>query len=142
MTWVRLTATAACAPWLLLCASCGPQPSAVHPVTGRVLVRDWPAEGAQVVFHPADSDDPLVPRPHGQVRADGTYTLTTYKPDDGAPVGEYDVAIVWTDPKAPVNTETGEVPNRLPAHFSNPRTSNLRRRIEEGPNRIDFVLTP
>jgi N-methylhydantoinase B/oxoprolinase/acetone carboxylase alpha subunit len=84
---------------LLLClalAGCGAKDSrlAVHPVRGKVMLGPTPAAGAMVVFHPLDKkDDRAVPR--GKVDKDGTFKLSTYDADDGAPVGKYKVTIDW-----------------------------------------------
>lgn len=77
-------------------ASCGQKNEriAVHPVTGKVTFNNQPAAGAMVVFHPLDKkDDRAVPR--GKVEKDGTFKLSTYDADDGAPSGKYKVTIDW-----------------------------------------------
>ena len=100
------------------------------------------AAGALVVFHPAGSADPRAVTPTGKVQEDGSFTLTTAKPGDGAPAGEYDVAIVWQPPGAKPN-EAGEVPSLLPARYGDPKTSKLRVKVEKGPNNLPpFKLTP
>mgnify|MGYP002383080171 CR=1 FL=1 len=83
----------------ILFAGCSDNSRApTFPVTGKVMYRKTTVPtGAQVVFHPLD---PLVEKkiggkPRGIVKEDGTYTLTMYSPDDGAPEGEYGVTIDW-----------------------------------------------
>jgi len=76
----------------LVSASCTASVSRkpTFPTTGKVALPDGkPAEHAMVVFHPVGESDAAVPKPHGKVAADGSYKLTTYATDDGAPVGEY-----------------------------------------------------
>src|SRR5688572_4246517 len=68
----------------------------VHPVRGEVYHGGKAAAGAFVVFvpamEPADTPDP---RPRGHVNEDGSFTLSTYGVNDGAPAGEYLVTITW-----------------------------------------------
>jgi hypothetical protein len=53
------------------------------------------------------------------------------------------VAIVWTGEDARPDPDTGEVPNRLPARYADPRASRLRAKVEKGPNNLPaFQLTP
>ncbi|HXG10946.1 MAG TPA: hypothetical protein VNK04_14395 [Gemmataceae bacterium] len=127
---------------LLPLAACGPNRPPVYPVSGQVFYGGKPTPGALVVFHPAGTEDPLAPRPSGQVQEDGSFTLTTYEPGDGAPEGEYDVAIVWIPENAQPNPKTAEVPNRLPPRYAAPQTSGLRVKVEKQTNHLPpFQLT-
>lgn len=75
------------------------------------------------------------------MREDGSFSLTTYPPKEGAPEGEYRVVIIWTDPDARPDRQTGEVTNRLPARYADPQTSGLRATVAKGPdNRPVFRL--
>lgn len=53
--------------------------------------------GALVVFHPKDPkiEKEIGGKPFGKVEDDGTFVLTTYALNDGAPEGEYGVTIDW-----------------------------------------------
>jgi hypothetical protein len=65
----------------------------VYPVEGVVMFQGKPAVGARVTFIPIDkSKDRYFPT--GKVGEDGSFKLTTYEPDDGAPVGKYQVTVV------------------------------------------------
>jgi hypothetical protein len=126
----------------LLVSSCGGQKRApVYPVKGEVSVMGKPATGALVVFHPVGNEAPQALRPSGYVREDGSFSLTTYTPDDGAPEGDYRVVVSWTDPTARPDPATGEVPNKLPSRYANPTTSGLSAKVEPGSdNRAVFRL--
>jgi hypothetical protein len=94
----------------------------VYPVTGKVVFEGRPAAGAVVQFHPQDKSDksPLVPV--GQAGADGSFRLTTYVHEDGAPAGRYAVTVFWGVPsKGGDNFDRVLVPGR----YLNPATSGL-----------------
>jgi hypothetical protein len=99
--------------------------------------------GAMVVFHPVGKELANAPRPSGQVGPDGYFSLSTFRPNDGAPEGEYQVAIVWVPTDAKPNPTTEEMPNRLPPRYSDPRTSNLHAKVGKGNNELPaFELSP
>jgi hypothetical protein len=130
----RWTLTSVAVLAALLAGSCGTKLK-LHPVRGQVFVAGKPAHGAIVVFHPLDTSSPDAPKPSGRVGADGSFTLSTFSPGDGAPAGEYGVAIAWLD-DAPPHPVTGEVPAKLSPRYSQPSTSRLVVRVAEGVNEV------
>lgn len=72
---------------------------AVVPVTGRLMFQGRPAAGALVVLHPTDAGfergDWTAGFPRGRVAEDGSFRLTTYEQDDGAPRGKYVLVVSW-----------------------------------------------
>jgi hypothetical protein len=120
----------------LLCSSCGPKRPRLYPVRGQVFFGEKPAEGAVVVFHPVPDPGPQAPRPSGRVGADGSFTLGTHAPGDGAPAGDYGVAITWFAAGATSGPRPQALPNRLPARYADPHTSKLRAQAREGPNEL------
>jgi hypothetical protein len=69
--------------------------SGIAPVRGVVTLEGAPVAGATVLFMP---DGPGGGRPaSGFTASDGTFRLTTYKPDDGALPGDYRVLIQKTE---------------------------------------------
>lgn len=76
-------------------AGCGGSGGRVHPVSGRVNYKGKPAGGALVYFHMKGKTNPSQPMPYGKTESDGTFRLTTFNPNDGAPEGDYDVSIYW-----------------------------------------------
>jgi hypothetical protein len=105
---------------LLLLTSCSGRKT-VYPVTGKVLFDGKPAQGAVVHFHPKDKSGKLIV-PVGQVGADGSFRLTSYKQDDGAPAGDYTVTVFWGVP-----SKGGDDFDRIlvPARYISPETSGL-----------------
>lgn len=115
-----------------------------HPVTGRLTVNGVPAAGAIVRLYPetpqAGAKHPLLPS--GRVDQQGTYQLTTYENDDGAPVGDYTVAIEWPDPdwRPPGGGIPPPPPDRLQARFSDPEQSAIEVSVTEGENRLEPIV--
>ena len=124
---------------LLGTSGCERGAAAVGSVRGKVLFNGQPAEGATVVFHPAGSSEPGTLKPSGTVGADGTFTLTTFPHGDGAPAGEYAVAVTWLPPDA---RGMDNPKNKLPARYADPAQSGLKATVAAGPNELKpFELT-
>jgi hypothetical protein len=108
----------------------------VYPVRGKVLFRGAAPAGARVQFHPLDDADPLAPRPGGWVEQDGSFQLSTYLSNDGAPAGRYAVTITWPSPEKQVDGENVG-PDRLKGKYGDPKTTPLRAQVEAKPNEIE-----
>jgi len=83
---------------LIALAGCGGGKPPTQPVTGKVMFKKkTPAAGALVVFHPTDYavEKQLGGKPFATVKDDGTFSMTSFEADDGAPEGEYGVTIQW-----------------------------------------------
>jgi hypothetical protein len=66
------------------------------------------------------------------VGADGSFSLSTYDKDDGAPAGEYAVTIEWQ--KLVTKGQEAEVgPNVLPDRYGKPQTSPLKATVTDAP---------
>jgi hypothetical protein len=73
-------------------AGCGKETS---PVRGVVTLEGTPVAGATVLFMPDGQDEG---RPAtGFTSSDGTFRLTTFRPDDGAVAGKYRVLVQKTE---------------------------------------------
>jgi hypothetical protein len=107
---------------------------AVYPVHGRVLYEGQPLAQAFVVLHPL-SDAAGPERPMAYSDSDGSFALTTYTTQDGAPAGDYAVTVEWRQPSR--GDEDGPNPNVLAARYARPQTSGLRVRIDAGANELD-----
>ncbi len=107
----------------------------VHPVRGQVFVQGKPAVGAFVLFVPVNEPaEPKDPRPRATVEADGSFVVSTYGANDGAPAGEYVVTITWPGGTTPDGKEEPE--DKLLGRYSNPVKSKLSATVKEGPNEI------
>src|SRR5262245_35812972 len=99
--WIRARTIGALLTALLFTVGCeSPRYTAVplFPGKGAVMNEGAPAVGAVVRL---DSDPPrpddLIPV--GRVGEDGSFRLTTYENEDGAPPGKYRVTIRWPEPR-------------------------------------------
>jgi hypothetical protein len=128
-----LLATAAVLP-----ASCSRRTDRqpVFAVTGKLMDGDKPAEKAVMFFHPLNDPGAAVLRPVGRVAADGSFRVSTYMANDGAPAGDYAVTVVW--PKIPEGASADETegPDQLEGRCSNPKTSPWHVRVAETANNV------
>jgi hypothetical protein len=119
------------------CAANGRKP--VYPVRGRVLVEGKPATQAMVTFHPVGEGGPEAVHPVGHVDEQGYFTLTSYVTGDGAPEGEYRVAVVWylaTRTRNPAEGDDYQTQNYLPERYGRAETSLLTARVARGANEL------
>ncbi len=120
---------------LSACIGCGDGKAPTFDVSGKVLVKGQPAQGAFLVFHPKEPGEKEVPRPYATTNAEGEFKLTTYESEDGAPAGGYRVSIVWRP--VPKSTIESEKPDRLQGKYSNPATSGIEVTIPKEPTKLD-----
>ncbi|HMP61180.1 MAG TPA: metallophosphoesterase, partial [Gemmatales bacterium] len=110
------------------------------PARGRVLYRGQPIADARVALM---DTDPRTGRPRqvadGLTDAEGRFTFSTYTADDGAPVGEYKIAI--SARSAPMEFNNRHRPNRLPSRYADVNRSGLTAVIKDGDNDLLFTLT-
>ncbi len=112
---------------------------AVYPTEGVVFFQGKPAANARVTLIPVEkSRDRFFPT--GKTGPDGSFKLTTYEPDDGAPAAKYRVTIVRGQMEAEEFAELSKKmsPKEMQAlarkraredplydRFANPRNSGL-----------------
>jgi hypothetical protein len=115
----------------------GPEaPEAVQAVKGQVIYRGQPAVGAIVVFHKVGAD-PNTGQPSGKVLDDGTFTLTSYRPGDGAAEGEYRVTVSWRQVIGGSLSDPDYGPEKLPEKYQSPETSGLTVTVVTGSNDLE-----
>ena len=134
---------------VLLC-SCGPDLPKTMPVSGTIVYRGKPVEGAEVAFMREGA------RPgSGKTDALGQFKLTTYySPDyealDGVIPGDCVVKVTKTESLAKPGESFGDFMARnghrapkalIPICYANPKTTKLKATVsEDGANHFDFVL--
>jgi hypothetical protein len=83
---------------ILVCVLCAMQTSCkgrpkLFPVRGKVICQEMNLEGAVVTLHPMGAPSESAPCPQGVVGKDGSFQISTYAKNDGAPSGQYRVTI-------------------------------------------------
>ena len=127
----------------LFLGGCSESSVKLYPVKGKVLFKDQPAEGAQVVFLPAGEENAQFrgARPAATVSADGSFELRTDPHGVGAPVGDYAVLITWFPPRD--ENPNNNPKNKLPNKYSAPGNPLLKATVKDGENTLEpFKLTP
>lgn len=111
----------------------------VHPVAGVVTFNGKPIEGANVVFFGQDQQVQAkgVPMPQGTTDSAGRYQLTTYHQGDGAPAGNYGVAVVWNQIIQPGESPEQRVEkDRLGGRYADYEKSGLTAVVEPKSNEL------
>lgn len=127
---------------------CGDAPS-IYPVNGHLIIGGQLAGNASVAFHrlpkrgAAPQPGAVAYCPAGVSEPDGSFHLTTLRPDDGAPEGEYAVTVIW--PKDLTGIDECECPDpaqhdRLRGEYANPQTTPLRASVRTKENIVNLVV--
>lgn len=127
---------------LLLAAGCGQDDVEPAPVRGRVFYKGAPLTRGSIVFSPDPDKGGSGPLARGDVRPDGTYTLTC-DGRPGAPPGWHRVTIVSVESPAspPVGTAFADVRSALPRKYAAPDQSGLDVLVKAGEDNVfDFRL--
>lgn len=143
----QLLQTAGAAVALLAATGCGGE--RVYPVQGKITFEGKPLQGGGAIsFVPLGKQEGKTAG--GEIAEDGTYKLTTHKPDDGSMPGEFRVVVMQVVEREPVKKRDGEkaaqavaaVPkeDRIPEIYGDFQKSPLTAKVEAKDNRIDFDL--
>jgi len=110
----------------------------VYPVSGKVLYKGEPAVGAEIAFFGLDEElaTPAAPFPKAVATADGSFSLSSYAPGDGAPTGNFAVTIVWKKSAAadPEIRETAR--DVLRGRYASPESSGLAAKVQPRNNEL------
>jgi hypothetical protein len=154
--------------YYLFLAPSGPSRLAVYSTEGIVQHKGQPVAGAFLEFHPEGDDKTY--RPRATTSSDGTFKLTTYEPDDGAPVGSYRVTVYCPLTQSEKSEEqkiqmnpaflakkpfqvgrtmpvqgsakgNAGLPDRFEDKYTRPERTTLKAEIKSGTNKLDaFIL--
>jgi hypothetical protein len=106
-------------------------------VRGTIYFEGTPAADAQLAFYRVEGAK-FTRVADALVEADGSFSLSTYRADDGAPTGDYVATVVLRSPQADAESKIG--PNLLPERYSKPETSGLKATVKDGTNEFKFDL--
>ena len=122
---------------LSLATGCGGPKLA--PVSGKITVAGQPATRGTVTFMPEESKGTSGKAAVGEIGPDGTYTLRTFDPGDGAIVGHHRVLVSG---RGLEDAENQPPDAKIPLRYSNPQKSDLKAEVKSGANQLDFDLKP
>jgi hypothetical protein len=125
----RLRAIGGAATLILLLTGCGETWVEVAPVTGSIKIDGQSPEGARLTLNPVNPTGEDIVIPTAGVKADGSFTVTSYQSDDGAPPGEYVITIRWNKYDEKLG---GAGPNVLPELYADPKTSPIKVTVNAG----------
>lgn len=137
-----------------LAAGCGRSGSLeVHSVKGVVKYNGKPmVGGGSILFLPTEGGSGK--EASGIIAEDGTFQLSTYGSNDGAPAGEYKVVIRQTTVKEPDGgSDNGKKPvaeagqtvpkaDQIPLIYADARQTPLRQTVKAGGQEITIDLKP
>ncbi len=105
-------------------------------VEGSVSYQGRPLEHGRIAFHP-DQGRPAF----GDIKPDGTFTLTTLLPNDGASIGTHRVTVHCDRPADPDDAFSDRI-SLIPTRYQKPETSDLTVEVKaRGANTFHFELT-
>lgn len=121
---------------VLAVPGCG---SGIYPVDGQLVWKDGsPATelaGSNIIFEGTKTSS------LGVVQADGSFKLTTNKPDDGAPVGDFKVLVIETGRKPlPGGDGSTLAPSIVDPRYADASTSGLTAKVTPGTNQLTLTL--
>lgn len=119
--------------------ACGPTGPGMAPVSGKVTYQGKPVPKGSITFA---STAPEGRNATGQLDANGSYTLQTENPRDGALLGEYNVTIYAHDEPILDYIPRKPIPPKIlsPTKYEKPETSGLKATVKSGSNTFDFDL--
>jgi len=123
---------------LLLAAGCNYK-EPTYPVTGKVVFKDDgqpAAAGVSVVF---ESTKEPYPRAMGAIGPDGSFTLATDRPDNGAIQGEHRVCIQPTSADGSGMSQQARLSKEIDPKYFEFRTSGLKFDIKPS-GKNEFVI--
>jgi len=117
---------------LPLLSGCGDGRPERVPVSGTVTIDGEPVTAGYIRLIPPDA------RPAGgDIGPDGSFTLTTFEPNDGAVTGEHVVTVIAMESR-----DNGTIMRfQVPAKYSDPSTSDLTVNISEPTDSLPIELT-
>lgn len=110
------------------------------PVSGEVRLDGKPLVGATIVFKPVDASKfKWREQPQAKSDAEGKFAVFTYASGDGAPSGDYRVAIAVlgaSDDEGSDQVRRDPAAARLPARYGDAATSGVTAKVEPKPTTL------
>jgi len=135
---IRLREAAVLMAFAVTFAGCGRagRPKTV-PVSGKVLVNGKAVEGVSLSFHTVGATPENSIPSIARSRADGTFAVSSFLPNDGMPPGEYVVTVAWPERYEKIGEQEFPVGDRLNGAYAMKEKTPLRVTIREGDTQLD-----
>jgi hypothetical protein len=127
---------------------CGSKYPETAPVEGKITAGGAPVTTGRISFYPTSG----ARLSSGEIQPDGSYSLTTFKPNDGALLGSHRVTITSTKVVGPQTAKSIQDESQTPVSslghlvwlvdekYSEQSTTVLQTEVKSGSNTIDFNL--
>ena len=121
----------------IVVAGCGGNNKKTAVVRGSVTYNGKAVPSGTISFIPEEGRSAT-----GEIRPDGSFTLTTYRKGDGAILGQHKVVIVAMEDNANRLPEARSPlpPSIIPVKYTSLATSDLRADVKDQENTINFKL--
>jgi len=121
-------------------AGCSDGRLKIYPVTGQVLYNGQPLKGVDIALHPLDPKNNVGYPAHATTDADGTFALTTFLKGDGAPAGEYRVAVAFAVESIEEGSDqTKRLTAQVPVKYHRGETSGITVVVKPEPNTLEPI---
>jgi hypothetical protein len=100
-----------------------------YPVKGQVLYNGEPLKGVDVAFIAVEEKNRVPYPPHATTDAQGNFTLMSYDTGDGAPAGEFQVAVAFAvEVSGPDDgsDQSKKIIGQVPVKYHKAETSGLK----------------
>jgi hypothetical protein len=122
----------------LAAIGCGGGKSPV-PGSGTVTHKGQPVADATVLFTPVGAGDAAGMMARGTTDAQGKFSLTTNKPNDGVVPGDYRVSVSPKTKERPEGDYSADPPPPFPQKYTDPTATDLKVTVKSGGSN-DFPL--
>lgn len=122
-------------PCIALCFGCDQTGQGLAPASGTVTADGKPVTGGTITFIPSGEGKPG----SGEVKSDGSFTLTTYKDGDGVVVGKGTISYTAPSVEIPEDLKPGQPLPSSPYSGLKPSTPDVS--ITSGKNTLTVELT-
>jgi len=122
----------------LLTASCEKGKLKIYAVRGQVLYNGQPLKGVALAFHPVDAANDIGYPAHAKTDDQGNFKLTSYVDDDGAPAGEYNVALAFeVEAIDEGSDQSKKLTFQLPVKYHRKETTDIGATVAKGDNQLE-----
>lgn len=134
---IGLILTSTC---VLTVASCSDGRHKTYPVSGQVLYNGEPLKGVSLAFHPGDPKRDIGYPAHAKTDEQGRFKLTSYVQYDGAPEGDYKVALAFeVEAIEEGGDQSRKLPFQVPVKYHRKETTDINVTVKPGANDLEPI---